>query len=164
MKHPPTFSWTRWLRTGTYAGLLSMAALAWHGRRRHGSSVSLINAPSHWIHGDRALRANQTSWRFTLPGTVIHQASSLFWSAIYECCLNGRRTQSNQTGSAVVMAATQAVGLTVLAWAVDTRLIPDRLSPGFQRRSSKSGMLLIYGSFAVGLFVGTLVQSRNRDR
>lgn len=160
MNHPHSFSLRRWLATGTLASVLSMCALAWHGRRRHGSSVSLINAPSHWIHGERALRANETSWRFTLPGAIIHHASSLFWAAFYEVSLNGRRrrhigSDDALSASTTTVAAINAVGLTTLAWLVDTRIVPDGLSPGFQRRSSKGGMLLIYGAFALGLFLGT---------
>ncbi|MGE5450672.1 MAG: hypothetical protein ACM3VZ_02355 [Acidobacteriota bacterium] len=166
------FSLIRWLTTGTAASLLSMLALAWHGRRRHGSSTSLINAPSHWIFGDRALRANGISWRFTLLGSLIHHASSLFWSAFYEATLNARPSDTSDTGPDAAaprepstgMIVLNAAALTTLAWLVDTRIVPDRLSPGFQRRSSKMGMLLIYGSFAAGLMLGARTPKRNHSQ
>ncbi|MFT3859583.1 MAG: hypothetical protein QM742_19460 [Aquabacterium sp.] len=157
----------RWLAAGSMASLLSMLVLAWHGRRRHGSSTALINSPSHWVHGDRALRANAFSLRFTLLGALIHHLSSMFWAVLYEGVLSAWRKPQTpdsappaaQTPSAAGMVAT-ASALTAVAWLVDTRLVPARLTPGFERRSSSTGMLMIYGAFAVGLAAGALMIQR----
>lgn len=159
-------SLNRWLAAGSMASLLSMLVLAWHGRQRHGSSTSLINSPSHWVHGDRALRANAFSLRFTLLGALIHHLSSMFWAVLYEGVLSAwRKPPSDKTApsaaapSAAGMVAT-ASALTAVAWLVDTRLVPARLTPGFERRSSSTGMLMIYGAFAVGLAAGAFMIQR----
>jgi hypothetical protein len=159
----------RWLATGSMASLLSMLVLAWHGRWRHGSSTALINSPSHVVHGDRALRANAFSLRFTILGALIHHLSAMFWAVLYEGFLQAwrkrrestgaERTSPNQAPSAVQAIATATV-LSTVAWVVDTRLVPSRLTPGFERRSSSTGMVMIYGAFAVGLAAGALMISR----
>ena len=153
----------RWLATGTMASLASLTTLALYGRRRHGSSTSLINSPSHWVHGDRALRANSFSLRYTVWGALIHHLSSMFWAMFYEGLL-GARHRRQQAGAqqpspppsaAELMAAASA--LSTIAWLVDTKVVPPRLTPGFERRSSPTGLVLIYGSFAVGLALGALI-------
>lgn len=158
----------RWLAAGTLASLFSTVVLAWHGRRRHGSTTALINSPSHWVHGDRALRANAFSLRFTLLGGLIHHFSSMFWAVLYEAFLSSRRKRAADNDSEAprtpstseVIAAASA--LTAVAWLVDTRLVPSRLTPGFERRSSAAGMLFIYGSFAAGLAAGALWMQRKK--
>lgn len=174
-----TAPFSRWLAAGSMASLLSTLVLAWYGRRRHGSSTALINSPSHWIHGDRALRANAFSLRFTLLGALIHHLSSMFWGVVYEGFLSAwrkRRTSGQEEGGesgspegegapaaklpSTAEALAAASALSVVAWLVDTRLVPPRLTPGFERRSSSKGMVLIYGSFAVGLAAGALMLRR----
>jgi hypothetical protein len=164
-------TFNRWLATGSMASLLSMLVLAWHGRQRHGSRASLINSPSHVVHGDRALRANAFSLRFTLLGGVIHHISAMFWAMVYEGFLNAWRKRREVSPAAAAEsppstaeALAAASVLTSIAWLVDTRLVPSRLTPGFERRSSSTGMLMIYGAFAVGLTAGALMIRRNAGR
>jgi hypothetical protein len=166
----------RLLATGSMASLLSMAVLAWHGRRRHGSSTSLINSPSHLVHGDRALRANAFSLRFTLMGAAIHHLSSMFWAVVYEGFLNAWRKRRGTSGEgpegaiapssapSTPEALAMATVLSSIAWLVDTRLVPARMTPGFERRSSKTGMLMIYSAFAVGLTAGALMIRRQAGK
>lgn len=166
-----------WLWSGTLASVLSAIVLAWHGRRRHGSSVSLLNAPSHWLHGERALRANMPSWRFTFWGLVIHHLSSLWWAALHEGLT---RWASRPTRGAVPAACPPSAGasaeiephllpsrdvarpvalaaaVTVLAWFVDTRAVPPRLRPGFERRATRTGIAWVYGAFGAGLLIAGL--------
>lgn len=162
---------TQWLWSGALASLLSSLALAWHGRQRHGSSVALLNAPSHWLYGDRALRANMPSWRFTFWGMLIHHLSSLWWAALHEVL--GRWLASRSAASQVVQPPASeaasaardlakpvalAAAVTTLAWLVDTRGVPPRLRPGFERRASRQGMALVYGAFGAGLLIASLTR------
>ena len=159
-----------WLWSGTLASVLSALALAWHGRRRHGSSVSLLNAPSHWLHGEHALRANMPSWRFTFWGLLIHQLSSLWWAALYEGLIRWARpgagpdrpvpTEPPSPVAATPVDAARPVALaaavTLLAWFVDTRAVPPKLRPGFERRASRAGIACVYGAFGAGLLIAGL--------
>jgi hypothetical protein len=157
-----------------------MLVLAWQGRHRHGSSAALINAPSHWVHGDKALRANAPSLKFTLLGAAIHHASALFWATLYEGILralpvtSGQGDQTRQSLPAgqdtrartpsKTSLITAASALTTAAWLVDTRLVPSRLTPGFERRSSRTGLAVTYGAFAAGLAMGALAARRRAQQ
>jgi hypothetical protein len=45
---------------------------------------------------------------------------------------------------------------------VDLGLVPERLSPGFERRLSRPSTGLVYLSFGVGLALGGLLALRDR--
>lgn len=143
--------------SGSLASLLSMAALAHRGRRDVGSALAPINAPSHWFWGDEALRRNGASVRYTLLGSATHHASSLFWAVFYEVlrARRRRRTAAN--------AAADAAVVTALAAVVDLKLVPERLTPGFERRLSRRSLAWVYVAFGAGLAIGgALTAARER--
>ncbi len=135
----------RWLAEGLVAGALSAAVLAWRSRREAGRPWGAVNAPSHWIWGERALRRDGASARYTALGLAIHQASSFFWAVFYRVMRQRRRqpTLANALGDAAL--------LTGVAAAVDLCVVPQRLTPGFEKRLSPGSLVLVYASFAVGL-------------
>jgi hypothetical protein len=145
----------RGLLTGNLAGVASMAALAWRGRREIGSAVAPVNAPSHWLWGDAALRQDAPSWRYTGVGMLIHQASAVMWGVLYEWLWAARRpaqTVPNQLRDAAIATAAAA--------AVDLLLTPKRFTPGFERRLSPSGLVWTYGLFALGVAAGSYAARR----
>jgi hypothetical protein len=140
-----------WNHTGYPAvasGLLSAAALLWRGRSELRSAAAPINAPSHWVWGDRALREDRTSLRFTLTGMVTHLASAMFWGVLYD---HLRRRHARPT---VTHAVSDAAVVTATAACVDLIVVPQRLTPGFERRLSTRGLAWVYASFAAGLVLG----------
>lgn len=137
--------------SGTLAGLLSMGVMARRGRQETGSAVAPINAPSHWVYGDKALVQDDASLRYTLPGALIHQASGVFWGLLFDQLLRGG------AGRNIKRVALAAAGTTAIAAAVDLKLVPQRLTPGFERRLSSRSVFLTYGAFAVGLALGGLL-------
>jgi hypothetical protein len=146
----------RVLIDGSLASVLSGAVLAWRGRRETGHAMAPLNAPSHWIWGREALHRNHTSLRHTGLGSAIHHASSLMWGGFYRL-LQSRRRQPTAT-SAVVDAA----AITALAALVDLRLVPQRFTPGFERRLSTRALVLVYLSFGAGLALGGVMAQRRR--
>lgn len=95
----------------------------------------------------------------------------MFWALLFESILLKQGCQKSGAEAAATKApgaagfacrtACTASALTALAWIVDTRVVPERVRPGFERRASGKGMALIYGSFAIGLTLGALaVQKR----
>jgi hypothetical protein len=143
--------------SGSIASVLSTAYLAWAGRQR-GTSAAPVNAPSHWIFGDRALRQQATSKRYTLTGFLIHHGASLFWGVLHAKAW-GARPEHKKPVPAVAGAAAAAA----IACVVDYRLTPDRLTPGFEHHLSRPEMTKVYGLFALGLLAGTLLM-RERNR
>jgi hypothetical protein len=133
---------------GSIAGLLSTAVLAWRGRCDDGDAAPALNAPSHWVWGDRALHEDRLTLRHTVLGQGIHFVSGLWWAAVY-AWLQGRRRHRRP---ATVVA--DAAAVSAMAAFVDLRCTPERLTPGFERRLSPRSLWLVYGSFALGLTIG----------
>jgi hypothetical protein len=149
-------AWRRVWTHGSLASLLSAVVLAWCGRAETGSAAAALNAPSHWLWGRRALRSDGASLRHTLPGMAIHHASSLFWGVFYEA-LQARRRRVTPA-----LALADAAAVTAVAALVDLRLVPERLTPGFERRLSARSLSGVYLGFAAGLALGGLLVRRAR--
>lgn len=151
---------------GMAANLLSAGVLVLRGRQEATASAPL-NAVSHWAFGDKSLRQNNPSARYTATGAAIHAGSSLFWSLLYDAALvkplrRRRRDDDDQLHAAAPLVAGAAVVAAVAA-AVDLKLVPERLTPGFQHRLSASSLVMTYATFGIGLAVGGLLQLRGRD-
>lgn len=142
------------LLTGTLASIASATVLAWRGWRENGRALGPLNAPAHWLWGGESLRRDGASLRHTLTGVLVHHASSLFWAVFYEL-LRLRRASPTP-----VNAIGDAAAITAVAAAVDLRLVPQRLTPGFERRISRRGLVWVYASFAAGLALGACFRRR----
>jgi hypothetical protein len=143
MSFTPTLRLT--LAGSTLAGTLSALALAWRGRRENASSAAPLNAVSHWLWGDEALRHDDVSTRHTATGVLIHAASSVLWGTMF-ALLRSRRAESGGLGIVV-----DATAVTATAAFVDLKVVPNRLTPGFERRLSPGGLVCVYAAFALGL-------------
>lgn len=148
----------RMLACGAAAGTLSAAVLAWRGRAETGSRVAPLNAVSHWLWGREAIRRNDTTLDHTGLGTAIHYLSALFWGVGYEALRAARRDPTP------VNAVTDAAAVTSLAALVDLKVVPERLTPGFERRLSNGSLALVYLAFGVGLAVAEMSLAPQRRR
>lgn len=143
----------RGLISGSVASLSSTAVLSACGADEQGTPYAPTNATSQWLWGEYAALQNTPSLRHTLPGYLIHHASSVFWAVIYEQWCGARRD------SPAVLAA-RAAAIAGLACCVDLKLTPRRLRPGFEKRLSKRSLLLVYGSVAMGLAAASLLSQK----
>jgi hypothetical protein len=143
------------LSSGALAGLLSMAALALRGRAEAGSAAAPLNAVSHWLFGERALHLDRADLRHTALGAIVHVGSSMFWAALYD------RIVCRRTPRPAALAA-GAAGITAVAAVTDFKLIPERLTPGFEHRLSTRSLVLTYALFATGLALGAIATRRSR--
>jgi hypothetical protein len=137
------------LRSGSWASLCSTLVISTLSRRRTGRTAAATNATSQWLWGDTAHRQDGWSARYTALGYVIHHASSLFWAFGFER-LRARRRGVART---VALAATT----TAIAYVVDYKVVPPRLSPGFDQRLHRSDLFLVYVGFAAGLALPYLI-------
>lgn len=154
----------RILQRGACAALVSGLLLVRQGRRDACSGAAPLNAISHWLWPESALRQCGLSARYTLVGAIIHWGASCFWSAIYE----GHR----QAGAPPPRARppsrrppapasevpshdlVNALALSAIAAWVDLVLVPPRLSPGFERHLSDASLCRVYLAFGIGLAWG----------
>lgn len=145
--------------SGTSAGVISTAALFAGGVRDCRSAMAPVNAISHWLWRDEALRRQEASVHYTASGYLIHHAASIFWAMSFEGLVQHPRMPSNQAVRAIAGAAI----VTATAWAVDLYLTPTRFTPGFERRLSAKSLAGVYLAFGVGLMLhGWLSDERRR--
>lgn len=147
-----------WALESLAAGVASTAALLWAGRRETGSAVAPLNATSHIVWGDEAAHVDRADWKHTGVGQLLHHASAFFWGVLFEA-LQARRPR--RTPAAMV---TDAAVTTAVAALVDLKLVPHRLTPGFEMRLSNRGLAVTYAALAAGLVLGGLAAQRQRRR
>ncbi|MBK1615477.1 hypothetical protein CKO44_18615 [Rubrivivax gelatinosus] len=138
---------------GLLAGAISGVALVWRGRR-DSTPAAPLNAVSHWIWPRQGLQREDLSWRHTATGTLIHVASSMLWAGVFDLLRSRRRRPTP------LNALADAAAVTALAATVDLKLVPQRLTPGFEHKLSRPSLTLVYGGFALGLALGGLVALR----
>lgn len=143
------------LFVGSVASLASLAAMAVCGRRDNRTLWPAVNAPSHWVWDEKALHQEQPSLRYTLPGFLIHHLSSHFWALLHAKARAERRREARTLLG-------EAALTTVVAATVDLVVVPERLTPGFQRRLSPASLTTVYVLFGLGLAAGTwLIDQRS---
>ena len=147
--------WTQALRegavAGTVGGALSTLVLGAVGRRQCGSAAAPINAASHWLHGDAALRQDRWSWRHTLTGVLTQHAASVFWATLY-AALHGHRPQAKRLPQALA----GGIATSATAYVIDYTITPKRFTPCYEERLDAKGMLAVYGTLALGFALGAL--------
>jgi len=144
---------------GSVASLASTAVLAAGGRRETGRVSAPINAISHWVHGPAAYAANEPDARHTGLGLVIHHASALLWGLGYVALL--RRAAATRPRLDTPWKA--AAVTTLVAAVTDFKLVPPRLTPGFEHRLSRGSVTVTYLAFGIGLALsGLWLQARRR--
>jgi hypothetical protein len=148
--HRPAF-----LTEGLLSAALSAAMLMWRGRADNHSAAAPLNAVSHLVWPQAALRSDEASWRHTGTGAALHTASSLLWGSLY-AWLRHRRLRPGALDAVTDAAAVSAVA----AW-VDFKLMPPRLTPGFEHRLSGRSLAWVYVALAAGLALGGLKALRD---
>lgn len=157
---PWDHAWHDGHQSGTIASVLSAVVLAEGSRRETGSPWACLNATSHWIWGDEAARHEAPSFSHTAAGYLIHHAASCFWGVVYERIVGEWTDRLPAAGK--VAAGLTAAGFACL---VDYRLVPRRLSPGFELRLSRRAIAAGYLAFGLGLaLAGTGRDERRRRR
>lgn len=144
---------------GTFASVLSAAVLAEASRRETGSPFACLNATSHWIWGDEAAKHQSPSIRYTVNGYLIHHAASCFWGVLYERGLG--KQADHLPAPAKIAAGLAAAGFACL---VDYRVVPRRLSPGFELRLSKRSIAAGYLAFGLGLALAGMARAEREAR
>lgn len=141
--------------SGGFAAMAVNAATAAVGRAETGHALAPINAVSHVLWGDRAAEMDHASMKYTFNGLAINSGAALFWATIYEK-LFGEAADRRDLPLALLGGGAVAG----MAYVVDYHLVPERLTPGYDKRLSGKSMTMIYGVLALGLTVGALLRKQ----
>jgi hypothetical protein len=133
------------------AGTTAVAALA--GAAENHAPLGPINAISHIVFGDEATVHDEFSAKHTLSGVLLNTAAIGSWAVVSEMLFGGKRRPATIPHALAAGAAVSAI-----AYVTDYHLVPDRLTPGFEKRLSNKSLLAIYGTLAVGLGLGLLAK------
>lgn len=144
----------RAMRSGAAASVVSTLILMRCGNRERGDAARPINGPSQWVWGRHAPHVPGPSVKHTLVGYAIHHAMSVLWATLFER-LRTHRTPAGET--AIAAAATAAI-----AYVADFKIVPPRLSPGFETELSRSCVVATYIGFAIALACVALAGRRER--
>jgi hypothetical protein len=151
---PASKSWSDTFRdaaiSGGAASLASALVLAARGSRELGDVAAPLNGPSQWVWGRQAPYRNGFSVRHTVLGYAIHHMAATFWALFYE---KARPEARNAAALAAAVSATAAF--------VDYRLTPQRLTPGFEKRLSRTSLTMVYCAFALGLAAPVLLRRKD---
>lgn len=158
-KPDPTSLLRDGLVAGSLASLASTVALAARGRSETGRASAPINAVSHWVHGPSACARNEPDARHTALGLAIHHASALFWGFGYAALLRRAAAAPAKANTPLTLAA----ATTLVAAVTDLKLVPERLTPGFEHRLSRGSVAATYVAFGLGLALsGLWLDARRR--
>jgi len=145
------------LITGSIVCGATLAATALCGARKHGNAVAPVNATSHVLWGDEAVRARKIDAKHTIPGLVINEGASVFWAAIYEGAF-GRRAERGEWTAALAGGGVIAA----LAYLVDYHLVSRRLTPGWEHHLDGRSLLVVYAALAASLPLRALLRRARR--
>lgn len=143
--------------SGAIAGIATSGAAALRGRAETGSGIAAINATSHVLWGNRAARVQKFSARHSMIGFAINFAAAGFWALIFEKLFG--KAVDRRGATAALLGAPLVAGL---AYVTDYKLVPPRLTPGYEQRVSQRSLFIIYGVLSAALAAGALVARRRR--
>jgi hypothetical protein len=163
--------------SGTLGGLATAIAASLAGKCEDGSYAAPLNATSHVIWGDKAARQDDVSLKYTLTGFLLNYASAIFWALFYEKLLGRPASRSQKMSSGHRASGTApakakslakpilgAAAVTAGAYIIDYCLIPERFTPGFEKRLSGKSLAAVFATLAVGLAARDLMDAAKAKR
>jgi len=137
--------------TATSATVGTTVAVAAAGQADNRNPAAPINAVSHILWGDRAALKDGVSAKYTLSGFLLNAFAMLMWAAVFEA-LFGKKAKEGDAVSAIVGGTV----VSALAYVTDYHIVPERFTPGFEKRLSDPSMFGVYAVLAVSLGLGAM--------
>jgi hypothetical protein len=146
----------RAIPSGLVAGLFAAGTAAARSVSEGGTALAPLNAVTHCLWPRRAFRQRGFSVRHTITGFAIHEASAIFWAMLFEALINRmpNARQCQQPGT----TATAAAATAATAYVVDYRVVPRRLTPGFEAYLSGRSLAAVYVALGAGLFAVAMLR------
>ncbi len=132
--------------TGVAAAATTVAVIA-AARGEQRPPAEPINAISHIVFDDEAIGQPEPSMKYTGTGLLLNLSAMLSWALVAELGFRALQARRGSFGrNLLVGAATSA-----LAYVTDFKLVPKRLTPGFEHVLSFHSLKNIYSILAVSI-------------
>ena len=133
------------------------AAVAACGLLEDESAAVPVNAISHIAFGDEAATHDEASAKYTGTGLALNATAVTGWAMIHEL-IGGRAADRGDVAATLLSGA----AVSALAYVTDYYLVPDRFTPGFEKRLSNRSLFGIYATLALSLAAGSLCRPGNK--
>ncbi|RYG36260.1 hypothetical protein EON81_10350 [bacterium] len=137
------------LTTGLLSAATTTVVLTALAKRETGRSAVAMNSVSHIVWGDEAAEQEEVSAQYTLVGAVLNTGATVGWAMVQEILLGEWARRGSPARALASGAATSA-----LAYVTDYHVVPPRLTPGVEKRLSKSARVAMYAVLALSLAAG----------
>jgi hypothetical protein len=117
--------------------------------------AAALNATSHILWGDQAAKHDHADLEHTVAGGALNASAMGAWAFVNELLPRARTPLGAIAKGAIVSA---------LAYVTDYVIVPKRLTPGFEKRLSPTGMLTMYATLAGALGLGEWLAQRSSVR
>jgi hypothetical protein len=141
------------LITGSVTTVATTAAALIVSKLETGSAAAGLNATSHIVWGDEAASVDGFEAKYTLVGGLLNAGAMLAWSVLHE-------VMPQQTGTLAALGKGLLTSGT--AYLTDYRVVPNRLTPGFEKRFSPRGMAWMYGVLGAAFTIAGAITARQR--
>ncbi len=142
------------ISTGAVATASTTTALAVLGQLENGDPVSTINAVSHMLWGDEAAETDALDVEHTLAGIGLNAAAVTSWAGVHELFM------PREGGPSVSRALLAGAATAAAAYITDYHVVPERLTPGFEKRLSRPALLGVFATLALSLAAASLYRGR----
>lgn len=129
------------------------ASLVWFGKRHARTPWAPLDAVSHIAWGDRAFARDELDVRHTLVGTMLDACAVAGWAAVHGLIVG----RPMSTRFAVPLALASGAAVATAAYVFDFKLVPKRLSPGFEWKLPRRQLRAVYVVLAASLAAGSLL-------
>ncbi|HEX5418942.1 MAG TPA: hypothetical protein VFY39_03010 [Gammaproteobacteria bacterium] len=143
--------------SGALAAVATLFAVMVRGAIESGSAIAPVNASTHFLFGREAENKVDMDMRHTPLGLLTNALGCIFWATLYEKAFGAIADRGETTKA--LLGATAVAGL---AYVTDYRIVPRRLSPGWEARISSRSLLLAYAALALSVPLRGLARHRRR--
>ena len=109
-----------------------------------------MTAISHIVFGDSAFSPGRIDLKHFAIGFVLNVMAMIGWSSLTELGFQALNVDSHR----IVVSATMAIAVAVLAYFTDFHIVPKRFTPGFEHILSRRALFVTYFFLALSFFIG----------
>lgn len=129
------------------------ASLVWLGKRHARTPWAALDAVSHIAWGNRAYAREELDVRHTVVGGLLNACAVAGWAAVHASIVG----RPMRTGLAIPLALASGAAVAAAAYVVDFKVVPKRITPGFQWKLPRRPVRAVYVVLAASLAAGSLL-------